>query len=72
MKTTWKEVDPRRALRRLDVALASELPDDLAGRAAVARLGIDIDALAARIEAKVAAAEAKSAEGSRASGVYVF
>jgi hypothetical protein len=47
-----KEIEPLVKLRRLEVAVANAPPDDEEARKAVAELGIDMDALYARILAK--------------------
>jgi len=60
-------------LRRLEDALAGEVPDDEdppedeTPRQAVARMGIDVDALAARIHARLDAIDAERAPEPRSS-----
>jgi hypothetical protein len=53
--------DPREQLRRLADALDEELPDHEEGRIGVAAMGVDLDAMMARIRARVAAFEAARA-----------
>jgi hypothetical protein len=45
--------DPKEALRRLAEDLDDELPDEEEARLAVARLGIDVETLTARVRARV-------------------
>jgi hypothetical protein len=54
----WKNRDPSLALERLGRALEDELPSEEEAAAIVAALGIDVEALTARIRAQVDAYEA--------------
>jgi len=53
-----KDIDPRQTLGRLAEFLDEDLPTDEEAREECAALGVDIPALAARIQANVAAYQA--------------